>query len=100
MYITFALLVAPILFFMVTWAVVTVYRLYFPEEPLPYDQDPTMLRRRATLQGHSVPVGVREIREDQRLRQHTVVPASYHYACDGSCGLPEAWVNDLWERRN
>ncbi|ARA93518.1 hypothetical protein AWN76_010355 [Rhodothermaceae bacterium RA] len=102
MYLTFALLAAPMVFFMLIWVVVTAYRIYFPEKPLPFEQDPVVRRWRMTSVGHSIPVGVREIRQDQRERLQTTSPtASYHYA-DGyaSEGLPEYWMEDLYLRRN
>jgi hypothetical protein len=101
MYLTLAILAAPMLFFMLIWAVVTAYRIYFPEKPLPFEQDPMMVRRRVTATGRSVAVGVREIREDQRMRQRAVARTSYHYAGGLSLeGLPEDWMEDLWVRRN
>lgn len=101
MYLTFAILVAPILFFMLIWVVVTAYRIYFPEKPLPYEQDPLMVRRRQTRAGHAVAVGLREIREDQRARREALAPVDYHYTDGFSLeGLPADWMEDLWLRRN
>ncbi len=97
-----ALLIGPILFFLLTWVVATVYRLYFPEHPLPFEEDPVVLREEATSRGNSIPVGVREIRADQRRKRRQGVPhmPDYHYAWGGSDGFPEAWRDDLWQRRN
>lgn len=96
-----ATLVGPILFFLLAWVVATVYRLYFPEHPLPFEKDPVVLREKATASGESIPVGVREIRADQRRnrRQRAQTPA-YTYAWGGSDGFPEDWRDDLWRRRN
>jgi hypothetical protein len=100
MLLLFATLIGPILFFLFVWVVATAYRLYFPEQPLPYEKDPVVIREKATAQGESVPVGVREIRADQRRNQRHKTPESYHYAWGGSDGFPEAWQEDLWRRRN
>lgn len=96
-----ALLLGPILFFMITWVIATVYRLYFPERSLPFERDPVVIRERATAKGESVPVGVREIRADQRrARRQGTRQSTYTYAWGGSDGFPEAWHENLWQRRN
>jgi hypothetical protein len=98
----FAAIVGPILVFLLTWVVATVYRLYFPEEVASFDKDPVMLRERARQEGRALPVGVREIRADQR-RQRRLERAhnrAYHYAWGGSDGFPESWRENLWQRRN
>lgn len=101
MFVLFVTLVGPIIFFLLTWVVATVYRLYFPEEPLPFEQDPVMVRRRKADHGKSVPVGLREIRADERHRRRKAAQEhSYHYAWGGSDGFPEQWEEDLWQRRN
>ena len=38
-YFAVAAVAVPVLFFMLTWAVVTAYRLLFPEEPRPPEKD-------------------------------------------------------------
>jgi hypothetical protein len=102
MFLLFVTILGPILVFLLTWVAATVYRLYFPEEPLPFEKDPIVLRERATNAGESIPVGVREIRADQRRkrRKATITRVDYHYAWGGSDGFPEAWHEDLWRRRN
>lgn len=95
-FIIFAAVVVPSIFFMLTWVLTASYRICFPEEPLPFRKDPVAVRHQAVEQGESVPVGVREIREDQR--QHA--GALYHYAGGDSIGLPLPWKKDLWLRRN
>jgi hypothetical protein len=96
-----ATLVGPIVFFLLTWVVATVYRLYFPERPLPFERSPIVLRERATAQGENVPVGVREIREDQRRnRRQKEAQAPYQYHAWGETGIPDEWHEDLWRRRN
>jgi hypothetical protein len=96
----FFVLIGPILVFLIIWVGATVYRLYFPERPLPFEQDPVVKRERATLEGESIPVGVREIRADQRRERRQEDVTVYNYAWGGSEGLPEEWHEDLWRRRN
>lgn len=96
----FFVLVGPILLFLVIWVGATVYRLYYPERPLPFEEDPVMKRERATVEGDSVPVGVREIRADQRRERRQKDVTVYNYAWGGSEGVPEEWREDLWRRRN
>jgi hypothetical protein len=96
----FFVLVGPILVFLVVWVGATVYRLYFPEHPLPFEQDPVVQRERATMEGESIPVGVREIRAHQRRERRQEDVTVYNYAWGGSEGLPDEWREDLWRRRN
>lgn len=100
LYLTFAILVAPILFFVFTWAAVTAYRLLAPEKPILPGGDPVVVRKRATESGQYVAVGVREIREDQRLLFRDQIRSPYYYSAGFSEGLPSIWMEDLWQRRN
>lgn len=99
MYVLFAVLVGPVFALLLAWVGATVYRLYNPEHPLPFEEDPVMHRERARAEGRAVPVGVREIREDQRraCRQRA---KDYHYAWGVSEGIPGDWRDELWRRRN
>jgi hypothetical protein len=97
MHALFFLLVAPLFVFLLTWVVATVYRLYFPERPLPLRSGTVQVHRRRAAAGEEVPVGVREIREDQR-RERT--PVSYQYAGFPTGQLPDDWERDLHQRRN
>lgn len=96
----FAIIAVPILFFMLTWVVVTACRIFFPEKPLLVERDATLMRRHATREGGSVPVGIREIRADQRFLQENAAHSSYHFSQGDSEGLPLSWFEDLNERRN
>lgn len=101
MQILLAILIGPLVFFLVTWGITTAYRVYFPDEPLPFEEDPVMERERMTQRGEGVRVGVREIRADQRRkRRKKATQPSYNYAWGGSDGFPDAWEEDLWRRRN
>ncbi|GAB5518494.1 MAG: hypothetical protein RhofKO_07450 [Rhodothermales bacterium] len=95
-----AMVAVPILFFMLTWVLVTAYRLLKPEEPLPYEYDAAFLRQQASQAGYSMPVGVREIREDQRHARRMTYQQEYEYHGTPTALLPEAWREDLWRRRN
>ena len=99
-YLIFFIIAVPILFFMLTWTLVTAGRLLFPERPAPPTRDPVVVRQKATAEGVFVPVGVREIREDQRHERQVHPAPPYLYAFGASEGLPELWRQDLWRRRN
>lgn len=96
----FFVLVGPILVCLIIWVGATVYRLYYPERPLPFEKDAVVKRERATKGGTAVPVGVREIRADQRRERREEDVTVYNYAWGGSGGVPEEWRKDLWRRRN
>lgn len=96
----FFVLIGPILVFLLIWVGATVYRLYYPERPLPFEEDSVVKRERATEGGTPVPVGVREIRADQRRERRQEDVTVYNYAWGGSEGVPEEWREDLWRRRN
>ncbi|SHK59639.1 hypothetical protein [Rhodothermus profundi] len=96
MYLLPALVFVPILFFMLVWAVVTAGRILFPERPLPFDRD-FSLRGWTVRPRYRAPVHVAAPRATV-LQQ--VAQAAYHFEEGHSDGLPEAWVEDLWLRRN
>jgi hypothetical protein len=101
MHVLFITLVGPVLFFLLTWVVATAYRLYFPEKPIAFDRDPVVLQEQRLRQEQSTPVGVREIREDQRRSQYLGESSpDYQYVWGYSDGFPEAWRNDVRMRRN
>lgn len=95
----FFVLVGPILVFLLIWVGATVYRLYYPQHSLPFENDPVQ-RRQDAGDGGCVPVGVREIRADQRRERRQEDVTVYNYAWGGSEGLPDEWREDLWRRRN
>jgi hypothetical protein len=96
----FFVLIGPILVFLLIWIGAAVYRLYFPDHPLPFEEDPVVKRAKATSDGECVPVGVREIREDQRRERRQEDVTIYNYAWGASEGVPDSWREDLWRRRN
>ena len=96
----FAIVAVPILFFMMTWVVVTACKLFFPSDEAEAVEDPGKIRHYATREGYSIPVGVREIREDQRYFTDHVRQGEYHYEYGDSEGLPVTWYEELMNRRN
>ena len=100
MHVLFLLLVAPLFFFLLTWCVATVYRLYFPERPAPLRTGASVPRRprRHAAAGEQALVGAREIREEQRREDDGPVP--YRYAGFPSGQIPDDWKRDLHQRRN
>lgn len=101
MQLVFVFVAILIFFCMFTWVAVTIYRICFPEKPLPIERDPVMQRHHARLSGTMIPVGARDISEEQRayvmeqMRAHgTVYLPAYPE------GLPQAWEEDLQMRRN
>ncbi len=100
-YLILALIAAPLLFFMLTWTAITAYRILFPEQPLPFEHDPIVVRKKKTAAGDLVPVGVREIREDQKeYRVQYLDKVPYHYEDGHSIGVPQAWLDDIEMRKN
>jgi len=101
-YIIFAAVAVPLLFLMLAWAGVTTYRILFsPEPPAFPSEHPAEQRREATAAGRRLPVGVREIREDQRFyfsKRSRQEHYTYHYG--DSDGFPDPWLDNLWLRRN
>lgn len=99
MYLLFAGLVGVTFFALLVWAGTMVYRLYHPERARPFDEHPVVQRERAAARGEQVSVGVREIRADRRRERRKEGPCR-EYVWGRSDGIPEAWREDLWRRRN
>jgi hypothetical protein len=91
----FFLVAIPTLVLMAVWTAVTVARILFPERPLPFDG--SQRRRRRTLQGEAVPVRLRDILEDQALRQSQGAPVERQ---PGEGPAVHPLFDDLWLRRN
>jgi hypothetical protein len=100
----FVMIAVPLGVAVAVWAVVTMFRVLFPERPLPVLLDPARERRDRTARGEAVPVGFREIYEEMpvhagrlalpyrldRERVHSGLPGH----------VPEPWRDDLYLRRN
>ena len=100
LYALLAIVAVPILFFMLTWVAVTACKILFPPKESEVGQDPGHIRHVATRKGYSIPVGVREIREDQRYFTEQINQSTYHYEQGDSEGLPMVWYEELVNRRN
>lgn len=97
----FIIVAIPIVFCMLTWVAATVYRLYFPEKPLPLDTQFSLISRAEHATSDlAVPVGVREIKEDQQRWQRSESISPYYFSCGISNGMPSCWLDDVWRRRN
>lgn len=86
------------------WTVVRVFRVLYPERPLPFFADPVRERQCRTAQGEAIPVGFREIHEEMPLHARRVF---HPYRLDRdrvTAGLPgcipDPWVEDIHRRRN
>lgn len=99
MYFLFAGLVGLTFFLLLVWAGTMVYRLYNPDHPHPFEEHPVIQREEAAARGERVSVGVREIRADRR-RERRLQGKQRRYVWGRSDGIPEAWREDLWTRRN
>ena len=89
----------PLLFGVVTWALVTAYRLFGPDEAeIPLGPDEPVVRAHLAAQGVAVRVGAREIRADVRYRERHERRPAYRYPV--GAGMPAAWVADVAARRN
>jgi hypothetical protein len=95
----FVLVAVPAAVFMAIWTAVTMWRILFPERPLPLVRNGAAERRAARARGEAVGVGFREIHEDLRAEARTK-----ERALDRVGGrptrIPEAWLEDLQRRRN
>lgn len=100
MFFLFAALVASTFFLLLIWAGATVYRLYHPENPRPFGEPSFLQRETPTAKGERVPVGIREIRADQRRKRRKQNEGVASYTWGRSEGVPDPWFEDLWRRRN
>lgn len=97
----FIIVAVPIVFCMLTWVAATAYRLYFPEKPLPLETQLSFVSKgQPSTPDLALPVGVREIKEDQQRWQRNEAISSYHFSCGISNGLPSCWLDDVWRRSN
>lgn len=95
----FVLVAIPVIILVVVWSAVSVYRLYFPEDPLPLLPDDVLLREQARLKGEAVAVSALDIREDLRRQKHQAL-VTYQYAGSATAHVPDSWIADLIRRRN
>jgi hypothetical protein len=99
----FVVAVIPAAIFMAVWTAVTVMRILFPEHSLPLLRNGVAERKAARTRGEAVGVGFREIHEDLRAkareREREKARASEHRN-EPVGRIPEAWIEDLYRRRN
>jgi hypothetical protein len=85
---------------LLTWAVVISLKIWEHDDPVALRRESVLVRREAAQAGLAIPVGAREIREDQQYGDDSVALLMYEYSPMGSSGIPDAWHDDLWIRRN
>lgn len=95
----FVVAALPALIFMAVWTTVSVLRILFPERALPFLHNGVAERQAASARGEAIEVGFREIREDVLVRAREL---SRSHDLVGGCShsIPEAWIDDLYQRRN
>jgi hypothetical protein len=87
-------------FILLGWLLTSVNRVLAYPDP-PFEKDLIVLRAEVMAGSLGIPVGAREIREEQRRYRHVHAGAAYQFtAGDPPAGMPEAWLKDLWLRRN
>lgn len=96
----FFLIVGPVLVFLLIWTAATAYRICYPEHSLPLKMDSVLEPAQRRAEGSSVPVGVRDIRANQRRERQEEDVTIYNYVGGAGDGVPESWREDLWQRRN
>ena len=99
MYVFLLFIAVPILLCMCAWVVLTVHRICFAPRQVTYRADRVLIRRQAEVH-EVVPVGVREIRENQRRVQQEQPSVRYSYSEGYSQGVPSVWIEEIWRRRN
>ncbi|MEM1054096.1 MAG: hypothetical protein AAGI52_01115 [Bacteroidota bacterium] len=94
----FFMVAAPVILMMTIWTLVTMWRVIFPDDELPFDRSTDVAA--AQERGESVPVGFVDIMEQQRRRPvGPVMPHRQRVAQkEGTSESPLA--EDLWRRRN
>ncbi len=96
----FAAVVGSTFLLLLLWVGVTVYRLYNPEDPHLFEQQPFVPTQATQAEEERMPVGIREIRAEQRRKRREQGGIEVSYVWGHSEGVPEEWVEDLWHRRN
>ncbi len=85
---------------LLTWTVVVSLKLWETDTPDAYIRESVIVRREAARAGLVLPVGVREIREDQEYGDESRLASTYEYDPFGPTGVPTSWLDDVWLRRN
>jgi hypothetical protein len=96
---SFVVVAVPLVLLMVIWTVVTMWRVVFPDDELPFDKGVT--RELARRRGEAVPVSLADILEAQRLRPvRPVMPQHSHAQTSDDPDPLGPLHDDLWRRRN
>ena len=90
------LILSPILFFLLTWILVTVVRVFKQERPVRLERASTFVHRRT---GARKAMAV-AVKSDSSLRESDERDDSYTLTDGWSSGIPGAWHGELWIRRN
>ena len=85
---------------LLTWTIIISLKIWQTEDPVSMKRESVLVRREAARAGLVMPVGAREIREDQEYGEESRVLLMYDYGPFGSSGIPPGWFDDLWIRRN
>lgn len=96
----FAVLGVSLVVGLLAWAIVTGFRIWGDENGVALERHAVVIRRQVARTGVSVPVGAREIRQDQEFGDSYKTLFDYELGPDGSTGVPPSWFTDLWMRRN
>ena len=95
----FVLVAVPLVILMVIWTLVTMWRVVFPDDELPFDRGAG--RERARRRGEAVPVRLADIMEEQRVRPvWPVMPRRARVEAEVADGTEGPLQQDLWRRRN
>lgn len=95
----FVMVALPAIILMAIWTMVTMWRVVFPDDELPFDQG--VSREIARRRGEAVPVRLADIMEEQRIHPTwPVMPRREHVKADLDEGRPNPLAEDLWRRRN
>ncbi|MDX1739707.1 MAG: hypothetical protein R3178_00370 [Rhodothermales bacterium] len=100
MLVVFAAVGVVLLACLLTWAVVISLKIWERDDPVALRRESVLVRREAAQAGLVIPVGAREIREDQQYGEESHALLMYEYGPFGSSGIPNSWHDDLWIRRN
>jgi len=93
------LIVLPILFCMLSWVLYTASRLFAAEDALALELGAYQIRRRSLERRRSVAVGSSVIGDEMRFAFLPMISA-YSMRNTRSSGIPTAWHDDIWLRRN
>ena len=88
------------------WTIIISLNIWETDDPGALERESVHVRRQAARAGLTMPVGAREIHEDQQYGEETRLLLTYDFGTSESSGssrssgVPSAWVDDLWIRRN